>query len=279
MRRGLVLEGGGAKGAYKLGCLRAFREQAISFDAIAGTSIGALNGALLASDKVDLGTTYWENVSLRGALRPRWRLVPVTPLVVLYVASYFYNRGGYSRPPGLRNAKIVLIWFLAMCVITAIFAGLMEAWWYALFMTLLFGVPWAAFYGLRAARFAVFSQTPLRAFLEQVVNDSSALSIPIYVTVANHESGFDPDTPRLFYGKDLRDDVVWGAVDDEYEYPNYIKINDLPGGEQGNYSRAAPRCRWAYFLPSELIRATISTEGLQTTSPCIPLRPSRSVLK
>jgi hypothetical protein len=31
---------------------------AVDIDAIAGTSIGALNGALLASDKVDLGTTF-----------------------------------------------------------------------------------------------------------------------------------------------------------------------------------------------------------------------------
>src|SRR6185437_12814108 len=49
LKRGLVLEGGGAKGAYQVGCMRAFQEHDIKFDAIAGTSIGALNGALLSS--------------------------------------------------------------------------------------------------------------------------------------------------------------------------------------------------------------------------------------
>jgi len=42
---GLVLSAGGAKGAYQLGCWRAFVERGISFAAVAGSSIGALNGA------------------------------------------------------------------------------------------------------------------------------------------------------------------------------------------------------------------------------------------
>ena len=35
---GLVLEGGGAKGAFQVGCFRALREFNIEFDAVAGTS-------------------------------------------------------------------------------------------------------------------------------------------------------------------------------------------------------------------------------------------------
>lgn len=44
---GLILEGGGVKGAYQVGALMAIRELAIEFDGVAGTSIGAVNGALL----------------------------------------------------------------------------------------------------------------------------------------------------------------------------------------------------------------------------------------
>lgn len=43
---GLVLEGGGVKGAYQVGAMMALRELGIDFDGIAGTSIGAVNGAL-----------------------------------------------------------------------------------------------------------------------------------------------------------------------------------------------------------------------------------------
>lgn len=46
---GLVLTGGGAKGAYQVGALRYLAEQGFQPDMIAGTSIGALNGAIIAS--------------------------------------------------------------------------------------------------------------------------------------------------------------------------------------------------------------------------------------
>lgn len=48
---GVVLSGGGAKGAYEVGFLKALAEFDIQPDAIAGTSIGALNGAIYASKK------------------------------------------------------------------------------------------------------------------------------------------------------------------------------------------------------------------------------------
>ncbi|WP_201555515.1 patatin-like phospholipase family protein [Psychrobacter sp. 72-O-c] len=46
---GLVLSGGGAKGAYHVGVARALDEMNIGIDMISGASIGALNGAVLAS--------------------------------------------------------------------------------------------------------------------------------------------------------------------------------------------------------------------------------------
>ncbi len=48
---GLVLVGGGAKGAYQAGALRYLAELDFSPHIIAGTSIGALNGAVLAANK------------------------------------------------------------------------------------------------------------------------------------------------------------------------------------------------------------------------------------
>lgn len=46
---GLVLSGGGAKGAYHVGVVKALNEMNIGIDMISGASIGALNGAVLAS--------------------------------------------------------------------------------------------------------------------------------------------------------------------------------------------------------------------------------------
>ena len=50
---GLVLEGGGVKGAYELGALIALTEKGYSFHAVTGTSIGALNGAVMASQGIE----------------------------------------------------------------------------------------------------------------------------------------------------------------------------------------------------------------------------------
>ena len=50
---GIVLEGGGARGAYQIGVWKALREAGMKIKGVAGTSVGALNGALICMD--DLG--------------------------------------------------------------------------------------------------------------------------------------------------------------------------------------------------------------------------------
>ena len=60
---GLVLEGGGAKGAYHIGALKALEELNIEIEAVAGTSIGAMNGAMFVQGKLDLAYDYWYNIS------------------------------------------------------------------------------------------------------------------------------------------------------------------------------------------------------------------------
>ena len=61
---GLVLAGGGAKGAYQLGAWKAMREIGVRFDAIAGVSIGAINGALVAADDFLCAERLWNEIEL-----------------------------------------------------------------------------------------------------------------------------------------------------------------------------------------------------------------------
>jgi len=65
---GLVLEGGGAKGAYHIGALKALEELNIEIEAVAGTSIGAMNGAMFVQNKLDLAYDYWYNISTSKVL-------------------------------------------------------------------------------------------------------------------------------------------------------------------------------------------------------------------
>ena len=47
MKRAIVLSGGGSKGSYEIGVWKALRRLHIEYDIVTGTSIGALNGALM----------------------------------------------------------------------------------------------------------------------------------------------------------------------------------------------------------------------------------------
>src|SRR6266404_2794406 len=62
MRIGLVLGGGGAKGAYQVGVYKALCEAGIdasAFGCIAGTSVGALNALLFAVKNVEDAEKMW----------------------------------------------------------------------------------------------------------------------------------------------------------------------------------------------------------------------------
>ncbi len=61
---GLVLAGGGTKGSYHIGAWKALRELGIEVSAVCGTSIGAVNGALVALDEYDLAARLWSDIEL-----------------------------------------------------------------------------------------------------------------------------------------------------------------------------------------------------------------------
>ena len=65
----IALEGGGAKGAYEIGVWKALREAGITFDAVAGTSVGALNGAMLAIGDFDKAVNCWSNIRLSQVMK------------------------------------------------------------------------------------------------------------------------------------------------------------------------------------------------------------------
>ncbi|MBQ3007223.1 MAG: patatin-like phospholipase family protein [Clostridia bacterium] len=61
---GLVLAGGGGKGAYQLGAWKAMRELGVEFSAVTGVSVGSINGAFIASDCFDEAVEFWKTASV-----------------------------------------------------------------------------------------------------------------------------------------------------------------------------------------------------------------------
>lgn len=60
---GLVLEGGGAKGSYHVGVYKAIKEVGIEIGAVAGSSIGAINGAMIMQDDYQKCYDLWYDIS------------------------------------------------------------------------------------------------------------------------------------------------------------------------------------------------------------------------
>lgn len=64
----LSLEGGGARGAYQIGAVKALYENGFKFKAIVGTSIGAINGAYLAQGDFEKIYKMWQTMSFEDLL-------------------------------------------------------------------------------------------------------------------------------------------------------------------------------------------------------------------
>ena len=58
----IALEGGGAKGAYEIGVWKALDEAGVKYNAVSGTSVGALNGALMAMRDFPRAIECWRNI-------------------------------------------------------------------------------------------------------------------------------------------------------------------------------------------------------------------------
>lgn len=59
----VVLAGGGSRGAYQIGVWKALREEGKQYDIVTGTSVGALNGAMMVQGDYDKALQVWQNLS------------------------------------------------------------------------------------------------------------------------------------------------------------------------------------------------------------------------
>jgi predicted acylesterase/phospholipase RssA len=90
IKRALVLGGGGAKGAYAFGCLKAFKEKGIHFDAVSGTSVGGLNALLWSTDAMSEGQSLWDGLSFSTVYPVRFLNPQKYPKVVIQMVAAFF---------------------------------------------------------------------------------------------------------------------------------------------------------------------------------------------
>ena len=63
--RAVVLSGGGAKGSYQIGVWKALRHLRIKYGIVTGTSVGALNGALMVQKDYFKALLLWKRISMK----------------------------------------------------------------------------------------------------------------------------------------------------------------------------------------------------------------------
>ena len=105
-RIGLVLSSGGGKGAYQVGAVRRLAELGLSPCAIAGTSVGALNGAILASaPSFDKGVQSLETVWDRLAASDSAELSTSGMLPGLVLGFYLTLLMASGNEPSIERVK------------------------------------------------------------------------------------------------------------------------------------------------------------------------------
>lgn len=93
MKRAIVLSGGGSKGSYEVGVWKALRRLHIKYDIVTGTSIGALNGALM-TQKTYLKALYiWHKLSLEYLFEQQPKGDTKKDILMLYGDNFFKNGG------------------------------------------------------------------------------------------------------------------------------------------------------------------------------------------
>ena len=72
---GLVLVGGGGRGAYHIGVWNALRDTGLEnyITAVSGSSVGGLNAALFVQKDLDKAQDIWKSISMETILTPRFK--------------------------------------------------------------------------------------------------------------------------------------------------------------------------------------------------------------
>ncbi len=97
----LVLQGGGALGAYQAGVYQALHESGFEPDWVIGTSIGAINGALIAGNapgrRVERLRAFWREMAFKGPVA-HWPAPPGQPTAWTSLSAVVQGIPGFFRP-------------------------------------------------------------------------------------------------------------------------------------------------------------------------------------
>lgn len=116
MKHALVLAGGGSKGAYEAGFVKALDELGMTFQIVTGTSVGALNGCLIAQQDIPAMESLWDTMDISkvfgGNLTPDFgfnfeSMINQSNLALSFFKKYIKEKGADITP--LKNQMETLL--------------------------------------------------------------------------------------------------------------------------------------------------------------------------
>lgn len=100
---GLVFAGGGTKGAFQVGVWKALQELNINVKAIAGASIGALNGALFLQDDFNSVVKMYENIKIDNIMKVKG---VNSNKNIFELANIFSLAADFTKQKGIDNTPL-----------------------------------------------------------------------------------------------------------------------------------------------------------------------------
>ena len=90
---GLIMGGGGAKGAYQIGVWKALKERGLEniITGVSGTSVGALNGIMFVSKDINKALNLWKNLRTSNFLLSNYKPGSILLPLIIQNQSAFSN--------------------------------------------------------------------------------------------------------------------------------------------------------------------------------------------
>jgi predicted acylesterase/phospholipase RssA len=305
---GLVLAGGGAKGAYQIGCWKALKELGIVFDAIAGTSVGALNAALIAEGDLQKALTLWANISRQMIYRFKSNRVFAVVIRLLFIAGLPYARKASSKRLKARlvlQLNLMISWIYCLNLVYALsrghiiflndlgaetpnflrFRGLYSIPIFFVLSCLAFlcvgiiiNIHVLGWYLCERINVAVFDNEPLAGTISRYV-DLTLLSknrIAVFATIARFVDCFDPANPSFLTVPpptlEAGPELAYNIVYPEKRYiPRYCKLNGESAATIKDLLLRSSSLPYGIFPLRSLTEIGRMDGGLADNMPVLPL--------
>jgi len=105
MKLAAALSGGGSKGAFEIGVWRSMLEHGLSCDLVVGTSIGSLNGALMAQGDYEAAKALWDGLDIHMVMEDGvnleysiQRMLDKKDEIIPFLKKYVHYKGADIGP-------------------------------------------------------------------------------------------------------------------------------------------------------------------------------------